>query len=264
MATTKKPATKPTTKPPTTVAVPPPTMNAFALAAQKARPVDLIGGGTAVYVQFAHSQADNWREIQATPGGNNVRNGQPVLINSHLGKIIFLAPTFEFILMEHLIQYWCDMDSTGKMIKTYPEPERKATEFVDAAVIVLFKGDMVPASMRCRGPKTPGIKRARETLNDVDTDEWKRRGKDCLFPSTVPQLANQKWAWYINTATITSTQPKTAGGRPYETMTTEPRPITPIEAKTLINLSGTAEFVEQLGLAMDSITRRQSEVESKY
>lgn len=222
------------------------------------------GSGSAVYVQFAHPQAPNFADICAAPGGKGIKTSTPVLIGSYIQPIIILAPTFEFIQLPHHFQYWCDMDAKGNMTKCYTESMRfPAVEFIDTAILVLWKGEFIPATMRCRGPKGQGAKQAAAKLEEVTTDEWLSQSKEHKLVPTFKVKGGEPlptWAWYINVASI-SPSITSKQGRPYETMTTQDRAISAVEAVELFKASADPEFTIRLQAAMNGINMRKEEVD---
>ena len=240
--------------------------NALAAASKPAgflKPLE-GGGGSAVYVQFAHPQAPNYQDILSAPGGKGLKVSTPCLIGSHVAPIVILAPMFEFIKVPHHIQYWCDMDSQGAMTKCYTESMRfPAVEFIDSAVIILHKGEFIPATVRCRGPKCQGMKQAESVLGMVDSDEWLKIDKEHGMVQKFKAKNGDPlplFAWYINVASI-SPSIQSKQGRPYETMTTQNRPISAVEAVELLKASADELFTTRMSNAMHAINMRKDEVD---
>jgi hypothetical protein len=166
-------------------------------------------------------------------------------------------------------QFYADVDGQGIPIKAYEDMVGQAKEIIEAAILVLHNEEFIPATIRCQGPKTPGIKAAvkvsitnEHQAATCTLAEWAQMSKDHKIITQMKGLPS--WAWAVHTATMTTTTPRARPGSqatPYQTMVTQDRPMSIMEGKTLMELQKNAEFVDALSKVRDSVAKRVEEIE---
>lgn len=214
-------------------------------------------GGSAVYVQFAHPNAENYSGITAAASAQRktVTKGQPCLVTADQ---IMVLDKFEFIILPHHFQYWADVDGEGKPVKVYDEPMRwPVKEFIEAGILVVYNGEITPATCRFMGPKCPGIKKAVDMLETVQTDEWQRQSKEHGLPAKSKAPC---WAWFVNVGQMEHVKPKKIGGFPYETLSTTDRPTTALELKHMNDCMTDPTWVDKVSAVLNIIGIREKEI----
>lgn len=209
---------------------------------------DTSGGSP--YVGFASPKSPKWDTLKAAIP--TLKDGDPYYNDPKQGPIL-LAP-----LRYHLIQYaqyWAKLDENNKPVRVLAEDPRnwghECKEHVETVILAFIGDRVVPTVATFRSVKAGGVTEGIKALKLAATPDWAKKSPEHKSSMAVAEAFGR---FVVTVETFTETAKGT--GRKMVKAKSTVKPVTPAEAKLLLDSANTPEFAKEYKAATELFARR--------
>ncbi len=208
------------------------------------------------YVSFIYAKSKNYSTfLQQIP---DLKEGEPVLVRPEPHIPVILRP-FRYFLLS-CTQYWGDFNkSTGALVRSsavkQPAPFK---ETVEALILVIHEGKLVPACVRFKATTCPAWAPAKRAFEASKLASWAKLSPDHAFTAKIPQ----PWARFVTSANRTL-KPNRETQELYPTMEAVSNPTSASELDHVVNFFQDAKGLKTLADVQAEYIKHLAEAKKK-